>query len=207
MSGRIGGSFEWKPAISTRAAVDRNWTLTQAQFDALLSWLDPDREPAATKYEAIRKRLVRVFTNRGSLDAEELADETIDRVARKLADLAGTYSGDPVLYFYGVARNVFHESHKRKPATLVSRDPPPAREEGHESRCLEQCMDELPPETRKLILSYYEDAGRGKIASRKTLAGELGVDMNALRIRACRVRARLEACVRRCVKDTWHEAK
>jgi DNA-directed RNA polymerase specialized sigma24 family protein len=205
MSGKIRYKFEWSPDTSTRAPVDRNGTLTQPQFDALLSWLDPDREQAAPKYEAIRKRLVRLFTNRGSLDAEGLADETIDRVARKLTDLAGTYSGDPALYFCGVARNVFRESLKRRPAALVSH--PPAQQEGDELGCLEKCMDEFPPETRRLILSYYEDAGRAKIANRKSLAGELGVEMNALRIRACRIRARLQACVRRCVRDIREQAK
>jgi hypothetical protein len=37
-----------------------------------------------------------------------------------------------------------------------------------------------------------------KIALRRKLAARLGVTMNALSIRACRIRDRLEACVRAC---------
>ena len=33
-----------------------DWFLSQEAFDALLEWLDPDREQAAIKYEDIRKR-------------------------------------------------------------------------------------------------------------------------------------------------------
>ena len=80
----------------------REWKLSKDLFDALLVWLDPDRELAACKYEEIRSRLIRIFKSRGSPVAEDLADETFDRVARKLDEIAGSFSGDPALYFYGV---------------------------------------------------------------------------------------------------------
>jgi hypothetical protein len=67
----------------------------QKEFDALLSWLDADRERAALRYEQIRSRLIRIFICRGSPVAEELADRTIDRVMRKIAEIAETFSGDP----------------------------------------------------------------------------------------------------------------
>ncbi len=62
----------------------KEWTLTQAALDSLLAWLDPDRDRAGAKYEAIRTRLIKVFVCRGCPEAEDLADETINRVASKL---------------------------------------------------------------------------------------------------------------------------
>jgi len=41
-----------------------------------------------------------------------------------------------------------------------------------------------------------------KIANRRSLAESLGITMNALAIRACRLRDKLAACVRQCVNDS-----
>src|SRR5215217_5023724 len=78
-------------------------------FDALLTWLDPDREKAARKYEDIRHSLISIFEWRGCCDAEELAAETITRVLNKVPTLVDGYVGDPALYFYGVAKRLAYE--------------------------------------------------------------------------------------------------
>ena len=44
---------------------------------------------------------------------EDCADETIDRVARRLAGGERIRTGDPISYFRGVARNVWHELRKQ----------------------------------------------------------------------------------------------
>ena len=84
----------------------KEWVLTQDAFDTLLSWLDSDRDRAGTKYETIRLRLIKSFTCRGCWEAEELADETINRVVSRVPELAGEYRGDPALYFYGVSQRI-----------------------------------------------------------------------------------------------------
>ena len=58
----------------------KEWVINQDAFDTMLDWLDADRERAGCKYEAIRLRLIKIFTCRGCQDAEELADEAINRV-------------------------------------------------------------------------------------------------------------------------------
>ena len=83
--------------------VRKEWDLTQENFDQLLAWLDPNREQAGRRYEDIRRKLVKIFVSRGCIIAEELADETINRVAMKVHEIVDTYTGDPALYFYGVA--------------------------------------------------------------------------------------------------------
>jgi len=103
--------------------MNRENAATQVAFDCLLAWLDADREQAGRKYENIRLRLIRIFTCRGRHDAEELADETINRVTLKAPVVSKDYVGDPALYFYAVAQKVFLESLRKHPAAPL---PPPA---------------------------------------------------------------------------------
>lgn len=177
--------------------------VTQAAFDSLLAWLDPDRELAAAKYEQIRRRLIKLFTCRGRHDAEELADETINRVTVKAPEVAREYVGDPSLYFYGVAQKVLLESlRKRPPQPYV---PPPDPDESEETErefdCLERCMQGLTPESRELVLDYYRNDRRAKIDHRRELAARRGIGQNALRIRVHRIRATLQECVRACLGE------
>jgi hypothetical protein len=48
-------------------------------------------------------------------------------------------------------------------------------------------------------MRYYVGQGQHKTNNRRALADELGISVNALSIRACRIRDRLEACVKECV--------
>ncbi|HEX8720195.1 MAG TPA: hypothetical protein VF736_06115 [Pyrinomonadaceae bacterium] len=182
-----------------------NSPVTQAAFDSLLSWLDPDRDLAARKYEQIRLRLIKLFTCRGRPDAEDLADETIDRVTVRAPEVSRGYVGDPCLYFYGVAHKVFLESLRRRPPRAPA--PPPApdaadEEAEREYECLERCVERLPPEGRELVLEYYRSERREKIDRRRELAARLGIAPNALRIRVHRLRASLLECVRACLAGT-----
>jgi DNA-directed RNA polymerase specialized sigma24 family protein len=174
--------------------------VNQEAFDQLLGWLNPEREQAAARYEEIRRRLIMIFTCRGCPEAEDLADETFDRVTRKVQEIAPTYIGDPALYFYGVAHNV-HLEYVRKQFRSVPA-PPPALVEDEVTpayECLEECMRKLSAAERALVLQYYQEEKRAKIEQRKLLAERLGIALNALRIRAYRIRATLQKCVQACV--------
>jgi RNA polymerase sigma factor (sigma-70 family) len=176
------------------------WDLTQDAFDRFLTWLDPNRERAAKKYEEIRRKLIKIFTCRGCAEAEDLTDETINRVIRKAQDMIDSYVGDPALYFYGVARNVHLEHVRKSPATLPL---PPAdlpEQKELESECLEKCMGQLSDEQRHWVLEYYKDEKRAKIDHRKEMAERLGIAPNALRIRMHRIRASLQNCVGSCLE-------
>ena len=171
-------------------------------FDKLLGWLNTDRELAAQKYEEIRRRLITIFTYRGCAEAEDLADETFDRVARKVCEIAETYVGDPASYFYGVAHNV-HLEYMRGMFRRPAPPPPPSVYEEEEPEpeygCLEECMQRLADGDRELVLQYYQEDKRAKIEHRKKLAAQLGIAINALRIRAFKIRQTLQRCVRECV--------
>lgn len=174
-------------------------------FEMLLAWLDKDRERAGEKYEEIRIKLIKVFAHRGCTNAEELADKTIDRVARKVRQIASTYVGDPSLYFYGVAQNVFKEHIKRRPTPQ-----PPAQIDLSDERektyeCLYLCLETLDPLNRRLILQYYEGEKQAKIELRKELAKQYKVSPYLLRVRTQRLRSRLKKCVFDCLKQLQGE--
>jgi len=179
----------------------QEWQINQAAFDRFLSWLDADRECAGAKYEEIRRRLIKIFTCRGCSASDELADETINRVIRKIQQLADSYTGDPARYFYGVAKNVLLEqSKKTRPLLpLPVQDSPEHTEQ--EYKCLETCMNSLTQENRTLVLEYYREEKRAKIAHRKELAERFGIAVTALRLRAHRIRASLQICVENCVRQ------
>ena len=65
--------------------------------------------------------------------------------------------------------------------------------------CLDRCLDALSGNDRELILEYYGGGTERNAERRRRLAAGLGLTPNALMIRACRIRDRLEACVRSCV--------
>ncbi len=175
-------------------------TLQQEEFDRLLTWLDPDAARAGLNYEEIRWRLIAILTSRGCRAPEELADETIDRVARRVADIRDTYLGDKALYFLGVMNNVHHEYLKRPemPRLPDCDDDVDAKEQTH--ACLEKCLDHLAPNSRKLIERYYAADKQAKIDLRKRIAVEFGIGINTLRLRALRIREKLQTCIEQCLE-------
>jgi DNA-directed RNA polymerase specialized sigma24 family protein len=173
--------------------------VTPEAFGRLLEWLHEDREEAGRVYETIRRKLIRVFACRGCDFPEELADETIDRVAEKSREVADNYRGDPALYFYGVARNVCREYRKTRKVRRLS--PPEPAAESRELDCLEACMRHLTQNNREMLLEYYQEDGRAKIEHRRLLADRYGLDMNALRIRLHRIRSAVGECTAACLQS------
>jgi len=182
------------PAIPS---LRHEWNISREGFDAFLAWLDQDRESAGRKYEDIRRRLVKIFTCRGCICPDELADEVINRVLSKVRELTESYSGDPARYFGGVARNVLHEYVRRRAVRALPPPPEPPESRSQELDCLDACLDEIPTRNRELILRYYEGRKGDRIRNRNEMAHEMGTEQNALRIRVHRIRS----AVRRCVGD------
>lgn len=194
----------------------RHGTLTQEAFDKLLNSLDADRQRAAEKYERIRQRLANFFEYRGCSSPDDYADTTINCAAKKLESGSQIYSSDPLSFFIGIARNILQEYWEQVPKLATSLDELPdtnhpfvnaldaiQREEDRnqsevELKCLEDCLEKTGGENRELIMSYYVGEKGQKIRNRKRLAAELDIAPANLRLRAFRVRAKLEECVRNC---------
>lgn len=180
--------------------------LNKETFDSLLRWFDRDREIAGQKYEKIRLRLIQIFIHRGCFEAEELADETINRVLFKLPDVVVEYSGDPALYFQGVA-NFVHLEWLRKQRKIEHIEMEKAKDDSFRENkeksfsCLEKCLSEISAEQRKLIVDYYQKEKGEKIEHRKNLARALGININVLQVRAHRIRQILHDCVEECAAE------
>jgi DNA-directed RNA polymerase specialized sigma24 family protein len=125
----------------------------------------------------------------------------MDRVARKAAQLAPTYVGDPALYCYGVARLVFLESLKR-PVGTPPPEPDPSQQHQRDLDCLDECMQLLPAKQKAFIHDYYREDKSAKIEYRRALAERMGIGLNTLRIRAHRIRAGLLKCVTECLEGS-----
>jgi len=179
-------------------------------FKVLLSWLGPTDEAAGAKYEHIRQSLVKLYVYHGCWDAEDLADETIDRVTRKVSEVMENYTGDPALYFYGVAKMMLKERHRqdiqRGDAQVIELHLPAITDDGGDAKelerrlqCLEHCVQELSEKSRRLIMDYYQEEKRAKIDFRRKIAERIGVDLQALRVRVFRIRASLFKCMEKCL--------
>ncbi len=192
--------------MDSPVTLKKDWILTQAAFDCLLARLDADREQAGVKYERLRLKLVKYFQWRKATDPDKPAEETLNRLARRLEE--GAVIENLNAYMYGVAKLVFSEWLKEsareqeasKAAPVVDSSPPVDESESDAlSACFDRCLETLTPESRYLIIEYYQDDKSQKIERRKRLATQLGISLNALCIRAHRIRDRLEACVRQCM--------
>jgi RNA polymerase sigma factor (sigma-70 family) len=185
------------------------WSLSQEALAKFLACLDTDMARAGEVYEAIRAKLISFFEWRGLQFAEDHADETINRVIRKIDE--GEEVREPATYVYGVARmlilELVKERHKQNaalenlPDAAAAQEPDADEDSQIRVDCLQRCLQKLSQDNRELILAYYQEDKGAKIESRKRLAERLQIPLNALRIRALRLRDKLESCITGCQRQ------
>ena len=184
----------------------------QTAFDKFLALLDADRETAGVKYESLRVRLIRFFEWRNCETAQELADTVFDRILRKIAE--GEKIQNINAYSATVAQFVFKENLRNLARQNEPLEENPnvrnfAEKSGTEEvetedlrfDCLEKCLSAMDSETRKLLIAYHDTDERTMIATRRRIAESLEISLNTLRIRVCRLKNKLENCVRDCVNS------
>lgn len=198
----------------------KNGNLTKEKFDRLMKWLGKDPEAAALKYESIRHDLIRYFGRSVGADAEELADETINRVIEKLPQIIGSYTGDPKYLFIRYAqltrlehiRKLARRKLPREDDYRTTGDLPDPRtfakakaeaEAGdRDDACLIECLRKLRPDERRIFLLYYQEGNRLQLDWRRNLAAEAGISLNALRLQIHRQKERLHACIVECRRQS-----
>lgn len=186
----------------------RNSAIPPESFEEILAWLNPDREIAATMYVQLRHDLAKLFTYRGCADPEGLTDEVLDRVAKKVHHVQPTYEGDPRRYFRAIANNLVKENFKKVKtyASLEGIDPPQQKTSANEKEradiegCLHSCLQKLSNKNRRLFVSYYAKEKQAKIDHRSELARQLGITVEALRVKIYRIRVSLQDCIGSCLK-------
>ena len=156
-----------------------------------------------------RRKLTSFFRWNHCRDAENLADETIDRVIRRSQELK---VGNVHAYINGVARNVLLEArrHNARRATFdntvdstswkVSSEEEEEEEHQLESRvnCLKKCLQCLTPLERQLLMEY--GPSQQGVKKRKELAQSLGITLENLRVQVFRARKKLRALVTECLR-------
>ncbi len=180
-------------------------------FNDLLAWFSENREEAGKKYEEIRNGLIRFFYLKGCADAEDLADETFNRVAAKFSVLDLSEKTKPLNVFYGFASKIYLEysnSPKKMEvefnalfhAPVITEDAAAeAVEKKHE--CLRKCLANLPIEESDLVIEYYNSGKGEKVRHRKELAEKSGIKSGTLQIKVYRLRKILRKCIEKCTAE------
>jgi DNA-directed RNA polymerase specialized sigma24 family protein len=175
-------------------ATRRKWAITQEAFDKLLASLGEDPESAAEKYLEIRSNLMRFFEWRGCPFPEDHADETFNRVAKRITE--GEEIRNPAGYCMGVARMLLLEINKQRAKEQQALDEMADSQVSASDRsesetrieCLRSCLQTLSADNRELIMEYYQGEKAIQIENRKRLSERFGVPVNTLRMRALRLR-------------------
>ena len=149
--------------------------------------------------------MIRFFEWNSCLNADDLADETPDRVQEKLekADILNLSA-----YVFGVARKIRQEAQKaaarhlplsepsisaRRLLRHIDLDHPADKlERERQIELFQECVAGLPEGDRALLLKYHSL----QAADRKALAETCGLTIGTLRVRVNRIRARVEATMR-----------
>ena len=202
--------------MATQELLREEPKLTQFAFHRLLAWLDDGVDSHGETYIEMRRRLVAYFDRRNRPFADDLADETFNRISKTLEQSGSITVKPPARYCYVMARFVLLEDLRRSKKFVQvneAHDPFPVlprpfsvaddRASVQEQRldCLDRCLNTLKPDQRELAIEYYRDAKRARIDRRRALAERLRITMNALGVRACRIRNALETCVDACCKN------
>jgi DNA-directed RNA polymerase specialized sigma24 family protein len=174
--------------------------VTREKFASFLEWLSPDRDSAGEEYERLRFRLCTFFSQRRCSFADELADETINRVILKSSE---EKIENKLAYCYGVAKNVFRESLRKERThldvddiTIAAKEP---EEHSFSNECLDKCLAQLSPESRKLLLEYFSEAKQAKIELHRRISESLHLTQTALRMKVMRTKQKLKTCVQECM--------
>src|SRR5262245_1492 len=127
------------------------WELTSEALEGLLRTLHEDREEASRQYEGLRQRLIDLFAWERSETPEELADEALNRLARRLSEGVAV-DGGIGKYAFGIARLLLQEDARARRTRDAALRELPLRATGGETsetlRLLERCLEELPPVSR-----------------------------------------------------------
>jgi RNA polymerase sigma factor (sigma-70 family) len=179
---------------------------TRENFEKLLVLLDPDRDRAGERYLLLRLKLIEYFRSRTCLSADELADETLNRLARKIGE--GEEIRDVSRYSYGLARWVWMEYRRRPEVKNVTLDDlavsPSVFQESlvqkERDRCFRHCLRELPAKEREIVIAYWDHEDQPHRDARREMAEKLGISLVALRIRVSRIKEKLQKCFSDCVE-------
>lgn len=172
-----------------------------------LARLHQDEGQAWLEYDKLRQKLVMFFEPH--FEAPELAEEVLDRIAKK----SNSFEIHNVVEFaFGVARNLRKETFHNAPSlvylvneeqlTSASGNPEmdflDSSDIARKRVCFQRCLQQLTPSDQQLILNYYPPDDENLENRRQRLAETAGMSWGTLRTRVVRLRSRLAECCSQC---------
>src|SRR5215203_1606241 len=135
--------------------------LTSESFAILLESLSPDGAEAARLYTKLHESLVRYFELKGISAPDKAADETLDRIPKRINQ--NTKKEDIRFIAFSVAKFVFLEKLRKEQKRIRAdesfyrktdavKDFPGAKDE---LEPLRDCFESLYEHERKLLASYF----------------------------------------------------
>ena len=186
----------------------KNTEITGEDFKNLLGCFSSDTEEAARKYEEIRRGLIDFFYYRGATDGESLADETINRVAKKLPTANFSENFKPAAYFYSFAAKIHLEDRRERLKiavnieeieSLAGPDNKLDEKDSAGAVCLEKCLAEHSPDESKILLRYYGFERNERTQARRSLAEENRINIGLLHTKISRLKKTLRGCLKKCL--------
>jgi RNA polymerase sigma factor (sigma-70 family) len=188
--------------------------LSSEEFEKFLRKLDDDQHQAAEKYLALRERLERFFEWRGCDHPEDLTDIVFDRLIKKIIE--GEEIKNAEAFAVTIAKYVLMENRRTvlkneeldENSRQISSDSEETDGDDEDEikrlrlRCLDECLAKLPEEKRKLMIGYFDTDEKTMIKTRKSLAENIGINLNSLRIRISRLKTKLEKCTKKCCTES-----
>lgn len=172
---------------------------SKASIPALLAALGETPEASGIEYERLRSKLILFFSRRMLQFPEDLADEAIDRLARRIME--GTAIDSIPAFALGIGRHLALEQMKNRSETMEDDfwdnvpAPPATQSSEEEIARMERCLKTLRPDEAKLLRGYYLATEGTPMKTRDKLANRLGISANTLRQRVFLARQRLRDCI------------
>lgn len=183
-----------------------NVNYSQADFKRFLKWLASEGNDSAEVYEHIRNVLIKIFNAKGFQSADEMADETIDRVISKIDELEKNYDGKKLHYFLSVARFIQLEHLKKRTfeIEIEKLEAMPDRNRFQDDDeifstnilLLKECLKKLNRKNRSIIWDYFNVSKKNKIEKHKKIAEKFSLTHNSLRIKVFRIKKNLAECIK-----------
>jgi RNA polymerase sigma factor (sigma-70 family) len=172
---------------------------SKASIPALLAALGETPEESGIEYERLRSKLILFFSRRMLQFPEDLADEALDRLARRIVE--GTIIDSIPAFALGIGRHLALEQMKNRAETMGDdfwdNVPAPSATQSSEEEIarMERCLKTLRPDEAKLLRGYYLATEDTPMKTRGKLAKRLGISANTLRQRVFLARQRLRDCM------------
>jgi DNA-directed RNA polymerase specialized sigma24 family protein len=181
----------------------QHWELTGEAFENLLAFLHPDRDTAGAVYLRLRAKLAKFFEYNGVPNPDDLADEVLDRLTRRITEGQSIQNVDA--FAYGIARLVLVEFRRSKlrqgralsallyDLEIIVDD----RDLELRHHCLTHCLAQIMGERSEVLLEYFGSGSTGK----RELAARLNISENALRLLVFNSKPKLKKCVENCLNN------